>query len=326
MLNLKKTAVAVLALGSSAVFAGTMGPVCAPGNVTVPCERTAWDVGAQALYLQPAYAVEGNYPSIVVNNTTHNNGTYNSINPNYQWGFMVEGSYHFGMGNDVNINWYRVHNTNNYTTTLETAIAANSATSYAASAWANPQWDQVNVEMGQHVDFGDMKYIRLHGGVQYSRIATSFSTQANAIARDESANSIYNGFGPRGGVDATYELGNGFGVYGKGAGALLVGSGSFSNSSYVNSVSTGSSSYSRTTIVPELEGKLGVKYDYAMAQGDVTLDVGWMWVNYFNAQENGAPGQQFVGAGTSAVNRGFVSANDFGIQGLYFGAKWVGNV
>src|SRR3990167_10546857 len=167
MLNLKKTAVAVLALGSSAVFAGTMGPVCAPGNVTIPCEKTAWNVGAQALFLQPVYQLEGNYPQVATNSpATQSNSPAANITANYQtatapyqWGFMVEGSYHFGMGNDVNLNWYRVHNTegvrnptfdNNHTPPAGTGAAAQNRVFQSESASANVQWDQVDVELGQH--------------------------------------------------------------------------------------------------------------------------------------------------------------------------------
>ncbi|OGV44642.1 MAG: hypothetical protein A3F46_03325 [Legionellales bacterium RIFCSPHIGHO2_12_FULL_42_9] len=335
MLNLKKTAVAVLALGSSAVFAGTMGPVCAPGNVTVPCERTAWNVGAQALYLQPVYALEGNYPQVAVSggdqSTNAAQANYHTATTPYQWGFMVEGSYHFGMGNDINVNWYRVHNTNDvaYPTADTTALANSTKTFNGQSATANPQWDQVDVELGQHIDFGDMKSVRLHGGVEYARVTTAYNTQVNNLAISTQANSSYNGFGPRGGVDAKYQLGNGFSVYGKGAGSILVGPSSFSNSTVVNSstsTSPASSAFgSSTLIVPELEGKLGVNYDYAMAQGDLTLDIGWMWINYFNAQQSALDGRNVNDAGT-LLSRGFMSSTDFGLQGLYFGGKWTGNV
>lgn len=355
MLNLKKTAVAVLALGSSAVFAGTMGPVCAPGNVTIPCERTMWEVGADALYLQPVYSTEGFNPAIIGGSTA---GAYTAQLPsaNWGWGFMIEGAYHYGMGNDVNINWYHVNNATNVGITQQVYYNVNTAGGAAAyvpqsgNDSIHPEWDAVNVEFGQHVDFGDMKNIRLHGGVEYARVATgsSFLTRGVSAGNDFYGynNSTFNGFGPRGGVDMNYDLGNGFSAYGNGAGGIYVGTGSFNTlvsrqdnaatpatqPARVNYTLNGS----QTTLVPELEAKLGLMYHYNMASmgalppSELVLDVGWMWVNYFNAQFVGNADRSYAAAGTlndtNIVSRGNATQSNFGEQGLNFGLKWKGNV
>lgn len=310
MLNLKKTAVAVLALGSSAVFAGTMGPVCTPGNVTVPCERSAWDFGVQALYLKAAYDADFGYRGF---NTTNNVTHYVDTNLDWGWGFRLEGSYHFGTGNDANLNWTHYSKTSNYTTTFDLVDIVNAAGVVTAHESVEPKWDAVNLEFGQHVDFGEMKNIRFHGGVQYVRIENDFHAQVNAAATAFDLDTKFNGFGPRVGMDMSYDFGNGFAVYGNGATALLVGSSKFSDSVVVNSVVANGSNGSKTSIVPELEAKLGVRYTYAMAQGDLSLDAGWMWANYFNAMHE--------------VNLvGDSRESDFGVQGPYVGLKWVGNV
>ena len=318
MLNLKKTAVAVLALSSSAVFAGSMGPVCSAVNVTVPCESTAWDFGAKALYLQPAFS-GGDYSYSAVNNTT---GAYQDFNQTWAWGFFIEGSYHFNTGNDANLNWYHIDKSTtrnlsaDYTFIVDEDIDENKRTSI------NPKWDAVNLEFGQHVDFGENKNIRFHGGFQYARIANTLnisgteSSDNNAVD-NFSSKPTYNGFGARVGADMSYDWGNGLGVYANGAAALLAGTSKISFA-YEHNTTVFPLSASKATIVPELEAKLGIKYGYAMAQGDLTLDVGWMFVNYFNATQaiNGDP----VSSASQVVS------GDFGLQGLYFGLNWLGNV
>ena len=332
MLNLKKTAVAVLAFGSSAVFAGTMGPVCAPGNVTVPCASQAWDFGAQALYLKPSYSAY-QYNQVSSNTVTADgigvrstNYNENNNSNNWGWGFKLEGSYHFSTGNDLNLNWYHLdHSVNNSggfvaLNTLNTEVQ-DSVNSYATNATA--KWDAVNVEFGQHSHFGEWKNIRFHGGVQYARVeadanlAVAGLTLGGVSVPDflggVDLTSKYNGFGPRIGADYLYNWGNGFAMYANGASALLVGTQSFNTSAgalvgddAVVDLKNGSA----TAVVPELEAKLGVKYTYAMAQGDLSLDGGWMWVNYFNA----------VNAGPETAQ------SNFAVQGPFLGLKWVGNV
>ena len=331
MLNLKKTAVAVLALSSSAVFAGTMGPVCSAVNVTVPCESTAWDVGARALYLQPVYS-GGGYSYGAVND----NGRYQDHPNSWGWGFMIEGSYHFETGSDANLNWYHFSRSadKNYTVTntgsLGQVAPITFTNTFSGNISTDPSWDAVNLEFGQHVDYGEKKNIRFHGGVQYARIANTATLSGTVVATvtsiigDASATysgnftrkPTYNGFGPRVGADMGYAWGNGLGVYANGAMALLAGSSKVSNT-YTDSLGNSfSQSASKSTIAPELEAKLGLSYDYAVAQGDLTLDLGWMWVNYWNVTQSVAGIGPIAGA----------QEGDFGVQGLYFGLKWLGNV
>ena len=312
MLNLKKTAIAVLALSSSAAFAGTMGPVCTPGNVTVPCESTAWDFGAQALYIQAVYDADFGYNSF---SATNNGNTvrFGNHNQDWGWGFKIEGSYHFSTGNDFNVNWYHYskttdHRFNGFANAFGSVVPEDNYTLANKAAW-----DAVNLEFGQHVDFGEMKNVRLHGGAQFGRVKTDARIRSNTEGVTGAGNSErrFSGFGPRVGADMSYDWGNGLGMYANSAAAILVGTSKFSNTANLSTLTptTVSVSGSKRALVPELEAKLGATYTYAMASGDLTADVGYMWQNYFNANHVSLPA---VGS----------AETDFGVQGLYFGLKW----
>ena len=303
MLSLKKTALAVLALGSSAAFAGTMGPVCTPGSVTVPCEATAWDVGIYALYLQPTYDADWGY---VGTSAANNHTTYHDWDSDWDWGFKLEGSYHFGTGNDFNVNWYHFSDkkTSNY---------VNNSPFY--SVYNKQQWDAVNFEFGQHVDFGERKNIRFHGGAQYANLKANWATMASSTAASITSESKFSGFGPRAGADFSYDWGNGFEMYANTAGSILVGTSKWSNMATATATTSGS----KNAVVPEVEAKLGARYNYAMAQGVLSLDGGWMFVNYFNAQHQ----MGFNTANTTPANVN--GETDVAFNGPYIGLKWVGN-
>lgn len=312
---MKKIALSVLALSSSLSFAGTMGPVCTPDNVTVPCVSTAWDLGVQALYLKPTYSGNQYLYNFFGYSTTGDTLNFNKRNDDWRWAFRLEGSYHFGTGSDINVNW--VHFNHEFTMpgiSYVSLISGNTLSfSYDKTAL---HWDAVNAEFGQHADFGIFKNIRFHAGVQYAYLKrNNFAPLLNFNPGTGITTPGYNqtsqkfsGAGPRVGMDLSYDFTNSFAVYGKFAGALIIGD------NETNDTSNGVPPFTHAStleVIPELEGKLGLTYTYSLSQGTLIADAGYMVVNYFSVFES----PQLV---SSATNLAF--------QGPYAGLKWIGNL
>jgi hypothetical protein len=327
---MKKRSIAILLVASNTAFAGNMGPICV-GQSTAPCENSAFSIGGQALYLQPRYS-GANLLGTVANAGIAgdpSNLIYQNANDAWRWGFKIEGAYLFYTGNDLNLNWSHISGASNTKTinfSATSSFADNVQNDYATSpvfTSRNPTWDAANAEFGQRVNFGDRSNIRFHGGVQYSRINTflSFSSPNSVGSTTYATQTLtYNGFGPRVGLDMTYNWRNNFAMYATGATALLIGPNQFNDLGFGSNDTTWQSlSGSTTAIVPDIEAKLGIKYTYAMAPGDLIFDLGWMWNNYFNSQINSSG---LVGGS----GQGGTQQSDFGLQGLYFGLKWLGNL
>lgn len=337
MFQLKHSITSLLMLSNSLAFAGAMGPSCTPGTVSIPCNQTAWSFGGQALYLKPSFGGDGlgysvfSYGADIFGNVVGANVPTNTIvnsTPDWSWGFQIEGAYHFGMGNDVDINWYHLSSNTSRRLPEGYLFSGNAPALYAGLIEVSPAWDAVNVEFGQLINFDETKIMRIHAGLDFSRVKTTFTNYPQYLPSSgplfiTTDNISYEGVGPRIGDDFTYKLGRGFGVYAKGAASLLIGTAKqnvsgYPNLAFPNSFSTGN--YVQTNhsvVIVELEAKAGLKYDYPTAYGLWGVDVGYMWVNYFNALVS-QTGSGLAGSAVSVNN-----AANFNLNGLYFGLKWV---
>lgn len=315
---IKMTTLAVLGLAASGLAtAGSMGPVCTPGNVTVPCAAQGWDIGVQALYLKTVYDANRGYQTAPgVGNT------FTAVNNDWDWGYRLEGSYHFNMGNDATVTW--MHYQSDTNRGLFVGFTPVSLAPFTYNLFNENQFDQVNMVMGQHVDVSMNNKMRFYGGLQYAHILSNTTNFYNTPVISPLIRSInqfdnadYKGLGPVIGVDYAYNFTNEFSLTANGATSVLYGTSRFSNGyvgTPVNVVLTSRSGKKRV-MVPSLEAKLGVNYAYNMGQGTLNLEAGYQAVDYFNAlQSTGVAG--FFGP---------IGESDYGLYGPYFGVKYVGN-
>ena len=334
MFSFKKVLVAVFC-GQSVAYAGMMGSICDGVNVTIPCETRAWELGGHALYVQSKAGGNVANRSIITSVNTFNQG-HDAI---WDWGYQLEATYFYRNGKDIHLNWYHYRNSDNNALgspvnlgtvvtnadfpssqpTTYTDVIVDSTTQYMA-----PQWDQVNIEFGRRMDMGPDNYARFHAGFNYSRAAVNSSTTLSgsyvsdspvSYSKSDNTSAVYNGFGARLGMLLNYDIGWGLSLYGDGAGSVLAGT-SKTNYSISNNATTQSwtiYNYSSTRVVPELDAKLGLQYAYINSHGQLTADVGWLWASYINA---------LASEGKSSG----VQLNSFGVQGVFFGFKWLGHL
>lgn len=329
---LKKTVLAVMALSVSslanaAMYAPEPAPTCSPGNVTIPCEAKAWDLGIQALYLKAVGDADHGY-------YFSNNNAYNEYDLDWGWGYRLEGSYHFGTGNDVTATWVHYDHTSTFNANLgpigQGVVWGNQIIN------VNPRLEQVNFVFGQHVDAGMSKNLRFYGGLQYNQIHKNLgSFYAGLIVPPGQTAPVtsqyqidvmrkFSGLGPVIGTDFSYDFGNGFSVTANAAASLSYGTSKAYYTHYNNvvpGVIISSASVSNKMVVPEVEAKLGASYTHTMENGSLTLEGGYQAMNYFNAMVVSKTTLPMpVPVPTSVTN------SDFGLYGPYFGVKWVGSL
>lgn len=271
-------------------MAGTMGATCSPLDVSTPCSSTGWEAGITALYVKPYEDGDFGTRAVRVNGNIERDLDWDHKN---DWGFRLDGAWHYGMGADVALNW--------------THLPAKTEGRYVRPDRRfihRIDWDSVNAEVGQRVDLSARSNLRYFGGAQYLRTYASIDNFAGNVFL-ANAHSTFNGVGPRVGLDLSHDLHPMLNVYAKTAGSLLYGS-----SSYVDNL--GFRTGSKKAMVPELEGRLGANLHRATGRGVFALDGGVLWVNYFNNLYN------TVGAVTG-IN-GLES--DFGFVGPYLGLKY----
>ncbi|MDF1677312.1 MAG: Lpg1974 family pore-forming outer membrane protein [Legionellaceae bacterium] len=315
-MEIKKIIGFIVSFSAQLAFAGTMGPSCSSSSDAAPCNTSAWELGGKALYLRETYA---NMPwkngQAIVNTLT---GTDDKplILEGYNWGFFVEGAYHIGNDRAFNVNFYYLDSKHKFNHPA--------ATNGLRIAQQDNKWLAVNAEVSQVIPVSDSKGIRGYVGVQYVSILkdkTNFRSfevpGLTSLAVIEGYNEgSFSGFGPRFGVDLTYnlpcDLVSGFSLYMNAALEVLIG-GSRSRTSLITRPGTlFNGVYNRVSevaVVPELDARTGINYKQPTKWGDFNFDVGVMWFDYVSA----------------IAERADAESADVSFYGMFFGLKWVGN-
>ena len=305
-------------LGCNASLAGSMGELCQPESVSVPCPQQMWDAGIRGLYLRPDTSAMMAYDTIYNNRPEHVN--WQSLEGDWGWGFQLQASYHFNTGNDLTAQWLHFDNTSSQILPTYYVAPVNIALNYQFSN----KLDQVNVMFGQKTLAGKKNTFRYAGGLQFVHIenywlnSQRFWNATNSGVGHYNQTRKFNGVGPLAVAGFDYELYPHFNLNLVSQMALLYGHAEAEAWIFANNVQT-SHSYSKMDhFSPSLEQLIGLSYVYPSSIGTFNLHAGYQWIYYFNSLLNFDR--------TIAPVFSTVTSNNQSYDGIEFGLHWTGNV
>lgn len=329
----KLNLILLLSLLATAGLAQAAGFVCTPDTVTIPCARTAWDVALEGLWVE-ATNDDLNYDSSF--DIGHPDRTTNYfVDPNYEWGFRLQGSYHFSTGKDVVLDWLyydQAENANYQTQKFSQGFPVVLAN---VNGRAEFDFSQANLEFGQHLDVGKKVDMRVHVGAEYARLDHVLSSEATVpttpplVPQDEgfwtrrSWHSKTTGIGPRAGLDFFYHMHNGLSLVGRFAAAALVSKidshfhakGTLVNPPQYKHMGSGGE---RHTVLPVLQSRLGLNYARPVKAGTASIEVGYQVNNVLHSVIHPSV---FYGQQTGLSLRNHIS--NFGLHGAYLTLKYL---
>jgi len=350
--SIKRLSLALLVLGiTSPVLADT----CSPFDVTVPNQQGGLTFGADALYMRGTapdlgYAVTfaSPVPTPIGGFTTTAN--LSTVNTSYQWGYDVSLGYRFpGTGADLTATWTHLGNFDDSDSTTTPYNLANVVTgTFQQSGSVEFNYDAVDLDLGQRVNFGDYFQFRMFAGGRWADIkedrSNSYPEAFNpvegtdfTVGFDENINSDFRGLGPQLGFDGRYCLGYGFGIDAGLTASLLVGDVDADNNTFtattaqtvigpvlVSSAAEKISQNDLDRVVPALDANLGLDYTVAFANCDrsyLTVQAGYKAISYFGAGQNTfehTPATDNVGFTTTST---LGNGNNITFDGPYAGVK-----
>jgi len=320
-------------------------------NVSNSSNGNRWEATAALLYLQPVSdnLQYGTLVSPLPAPSPHwvNQAVETSLSPAFNVGlrYIVPES-----GNDLRASWTHLNASGDGSFVADAQqfagppyeIGPDSNLYNLGSGNVEFEYDAVNLEAGHLWTDGSPAQVRVFGGLQYARISEeltgSFASYDGEYSSANTNSSLFNGVGPRLGVEAGVVKGR-LDFLGQVAGSALVGrqenqldfeavSPDLANVGITPPNRQSITSPDATRVIPSIDSKLGAGLTIPMQNGSIIrFEGGYQAAIYINAISQYAISDVVVPPNVQGIGVFLESAyhlhNNFAVHGPYASASWV---